>query len=214
MTCETALLLISGHLDRENTAQEEDALSAHLEQCPQCRQVLEAFRQAETGLNHITAEVPVDFCDRVMDQIRRKASPNRKRAKWAAMGSLAAAIAVVMGICWYTLPGGLQAQQNVTDATVPMMARTLGETGAAYSSEAAVAVDPAELARQLGAPVVALEHFVEELENCGSEVMDDGSMLYLLETAQIAAKLGRKYEVMVYDPGTAAEISFALVRAE
>lgn len=212
MKCEEALLLISGHLDLENTPQEEAALEAHLAECEDCRRLLADLQAADAGLADLTVPAPEGFADRVMEQVRAKASPRRKHAKWVAMGGLAAAVVLVMGIGYYTLPGGQSAQDASPEAAVPMMVRTLGEEDAACSGEAPAAADPADLARQLGAPVVVLDGFVEELEGCGSEVLDDGSLLYLLETAETAAQLGRQYGAMVYDPGAAAEVSFAVVK--
>ena len=50
MTCEDALVLLSGHLDGENSEEEEAQLSAHLRQCPACRELLAAFQAADQGI--------------------------------------------------------------------------------------------------------------------------------------------------------------------
>lgn len=228
MNCEQALLLISGHLDNGNSPQEEADLQAHLEACPQCRQVLEDFRMADAGLLDGTVEAPAGLCDRVMEQVRRKASPKRKQAKWVTMGALAAAAALVMGIGYYTLPGGSAAQDGAVFTAADNLARSAAEVlvvaeeevmteadmempAESESAPLAPITDPADLARRLEAPVVVLEEAVAELDGLGWEQLDDGAVLYLLDTAEAAGELGRTYGAMVYDPGTAAEVSFALV---
>ena len=50
MTCEDALVLLSGHLDGENSEEEEAQLSTHLRQCPACRELLAAFQAADQGI--------------------------------------------------------------------------------------------------------------------------------------------------------------------
>ena len=49
MNCEEALVLISGHLDHENTAEEEAQLQRHLEACAACRSLLDTLREMENG---------------------------------------------------------------------------------------------------------------------------------------------------------------------
>lgn len=58
MTCEDALVLLSGHLDGENSEEEEAQLSTHLRQCPACRELLAAFQAADQGILSLEEEPP------------------------------------------------------------------------------------------------------------------------------------------------------------
>ena len=68
MTCDEALELISGHIDQENTPEEEALLQAHLQTCAQCREVLQAFIDMEGGISCLE-EPPADLRERVMEAI-------------------------------------------------------------------------------------------------------------------------------------------------
>ena len=58
MKCEDALLLISGHVDQANTPEEEACLLVHLERCPACKRVLQAFEEMDAGLAALQEEPP------------------------------------------------------------------------------------------------------------------------------------------------------------
>lgn len=236
MRCEEALLLISGHLDKENTPREEQELQQHLEQCEECRRILEQFQAADAGLLELESMPPEGFSDRVMESVRKKAAPGRKKGKWIAMGAMAAAVVLVMGIGYYTLPGMSMQDAAFAGGVETMVARSTAADGFAYTMEETVedavceaqepaapaeaasaadeekyAFDPADLAMELRAPVVVLKDRVPELDGLVPEQLPDGRELYLLSSPEEAARLGKLYSVMVYDPGTDAEVSFAVV---
>ena len=82
--CERCMELLSLRLDEELTAEEEQWLSQHLEQCPDCREIAEQLAQvhgAFTQLEDIPA--PEGFAQGVMARIRaEEAAPNpRKQTK-------------------------------------------------------------------------------------------------------------------------------------
>ena len=66
MKCEDVLLLISGHIDGENTAEEEQLLQAHLCDCEDCRRVLQAYEAADAGLMQAKEPAPEGLCADVM----------------------------------------------------------------------------------------------------------------------------------------------------
>ena len=60
MTCEDALILLSGHLDGVNTQEEETELFAHLQSCAGCRDLLAAFgpEGADRALRWLRGDLP------------------------------------------------------------------------------------------------------------------------------------------------------------
>ena len=69
--CEDYLELISAKLDGELTAEEEARLAAHLEQCPQCRALLEELGGLSDALRTLPeAEPPVGLTEQVMSLLQ------------------------------------------------------------------------------------------------------------------------------------------------
>ena len=58
MNCNDYLPLLSGHLDGENSPEEEQRLQAHLAQCANCRARLQAFERGDRLLRADTAVPP------------------------------------------------------------------------------------------------------------------------------------------------------------
>lgn len=58
MNCNDYLSLLSGHLDGENSPEEEQRLQAHLAQCANCRARLQAFERGDRLLRADTAVPP------------------------------------------------------------------------------------------------------------------------------------------------------------
>ena len=58
MNCNDYLPLLSGHLDGENSPEEEQRLQAHLAQCASCRARLQAFERGDRLLRADTAVPP------------------------------------------------------------------------------------------------------------------------------------------------------------
>ena len=66
MNCEDALCLISGHIDGQNTAEEEALLQAHLENCASCREILQAYQAVDQGVAALEEEPPQGLAEAVM----------------------------------------------------------------------------------------------------------------------------------------------------
>lgn len=201
MTCEEALVLISGHLDNENTTEEEMQLHAHLEHCAQCRQVLEAFREIDTDIADLTEEVPAGLREDVMAAIRREAAPKKKKKqiRWAPVAA-AAALVLVIGASAMHMPS-FRAEQ---ETAAPMMARSMPAEAAlmdtSVEAAAAAEIDLQELADDLQADVAVTFELLPELEVCPCETLDSGFLLYRLESADAAVELSRRYGIELYQP--------------
>ncbi len=93
MDCSEALTLLSGRLDGENTAEEERALQEHLDACPDCRAILEAYQAIDRGVSALAGEPPEALARGVMEAVRR---PVKKRRFYYGGGTLAAAALIAL----------------------------------------------------------------------------------------------------------------------
>lgn len=89
MECEQILLLLSGYIDRENTAEEERQLQTHLASCAKCRALLADLEAIDLGVAALSAEPPEALAAGVMAQLK---TPARKRRLYFGGGTLAAAM--------------------------------------------------------------------------------------------------------------------------
>ena len=189
MNCEEALVLLSGHLDHENTAEEEAQLQTHLQACPDCRQLLAAFEAADAGLLSLEAEPPADFRDGVMNAIRQEAAGKKKRRSvWAGL-AVAAALTVVVGTT------ALRSAGQSNEAAAPQAAafRTM------VTEEAAAAPEPAaETAPNVQAAMdsVSIESAMEQPDT-------DEAMLF---TAEPNAGASMSNDLASCDPQTLADL--------
>lgn len=110
MTCEDAMMLLSGHLDGVNTQEEESELFAHLQTCSGCRDLLAAFEAADAGIAALEAEPPAGLTDRILDAVRQEPRRRKSARPWLVPVATAAAVAVV---CW----AGLQALPQMSTST-------------------------------------------------------------------------------------------------
>ena len=204
MTCEEYIPLISGLLDKENLGSETADLELHLQSCAHCRQLLDTLSSNDLLLKEVQFAPSEDLEARIMSGVRRKSNPMRKYLKWGAMGSMAAAVLLVIGLSYYT--PGLTVPAADENAAIMTVRETEGE--AAYSEE----VNPAELARELNAPVVVLTEIVPELEDLQYEVLSDGSRLYRLDSMETGIELSRTHRAWLISPVVEAICSYALVQ--
>lgn len=99
MNCEQALELLSGHLDGQNTPEEELTLQAHLAECAACRALLEAFTAVDQGVAQLEAEPPEALLTGVMARIEADGAavtPMKKRRFFFGPGTAVAAVAAVL----------------------------------------------------------------------------------------------------------------------
>ena len=118
MTCENAILLMSGHLDGENTAEEESLLSAHLERCEDCRRLMSAYEEIETNTAALEAPVPEGLKRGVLYRIDREANPKKYRKRFPFAGTLigaaAAVLVLLVGVGVIPMPQLLSAKKGAS----------------------------------------------------------------------------------------------------
>ena len=206
MTCEEAILLISGRLDAENTAEEEALLNDHLASCPSCSSLWQQLRTIDRDLQGLQEEVPADLHADIMDEVRKQARRRRVRALYPAL--TAAAVALVIGLGVRDLP---------KEAAAPQEARfveTVGTTDSDCAVEESCSLfvsDEADLAEVYQADVVVMHSVLEELQDHPYETLEDGSRLYRLGDKDGAKKLSQSYDLELYQPQgePAADVSYA-----
>jgi anti-sigma factor RsiW len=199
MTCEEALTLISAKLDGTLSPAEEDALQAHLERCPDCRQVLQELTDAENGILELQADPPDTLVPGVMKKIRRarEKKAERKGFFWSAgvLASAAAVLAVLFGLGLIQLPG--------FDRSAPATA-AIGhfyENAVEDEHESAARIaderDCAVLVVQTRGGTIA------ELDGLDCQTLADGAKLYTTDNTKLqsiqAAHKG-DWAMAVYEP--------------
>ena len=107
MNCNDYLPLLSGHLDGENSPEEEQRLQAHLAQCANCRARLQAFERGDRLLRADTAVPPAGLTASILAAAAK--TPQRLvkkpcRAYWGGLATGLAAAALVV----FTLLGPLK----------------------------------------------------------------------------------------------------------
>lgn len=100
MKCEEALLLLSGHIDGQNTPAEERALQAHLAVCASCRARLEDFVRIDGGLADLEEDPPAQLAGAVMGRVHAEAelvnSRKKRRFLFRRTVMVAAAAAILL----------------------------------------------------------------------------------------------------------------------
>lgn len=121
MNCEQMLELLSARLDGELNQTEEQAVQAHLEQCPECRALWEQISALQFSLDDLeTIPAPEDFAQGVMARVRQesrrpKVVPLWKHRQVKALMGVAACAALIVGL-------GSIRMGNSKEAAAPMMA--------------------------------------------------------------------------------------------
>lgn len=150
MNCNDYLPLLSGHLDGENSPEEEQRLQAHLAQCANCRARLQAFERSDRLLRADTAVPPAGLTASILAAAAKTPQrPVKKpcRAYWGGLATGLAAAALVVFTLLGPLKGFAQQKANDTAATAAFYhdAATSGvgapECKAADTDDAAAAYD-------------------------------------------------------------------------
>ena len=219
MTCEEALVLLSGHLDGTNTKEEAAQLREHLDVCAACRDLLEAFQEADQGLLELKAEAPEQLCENVMQAIRVEAKPKKMARRWRSL-AIAAGLLLVIGFGAMSAPEEIQENSAVLAARQTAAPVEYVEADPAYDPEKGffyydhtVIIDPQTLAEERGADVAVTHELFPEMEVCSCEILENGSLLYQFETTDGAVQLSRGYGVELYQPanGSVSDVSYALL---
>ena len=199
MKCEDALLLISGHIDGENSLEEEQLLQAHLADCEACRAILQAWTEADQGIASLEEDAPADLCEKVMASI---GAPKKKQRWWPVLAT-AAAVALVIGLGSDYVPAVQE------EAAMPMAART-ASVEFAETADFFPEINGQILSDVRTAYVVEVSELLPEMENCPYEELEDGSLLYLLPSIEMAVELSETYglELFIHQQ---AEEAYALL---
>ena len=101
-SCKFYQELISSMADGELSAEEQAVLAPHLEHCPDCAALYEAFQSISGLIAGDLAEPPETLSENVMAQLRRAdiRAKNRKKKHWKAPLATAACLAVVIAAAW------------------------------------------------------------------------------------------------------------------
>ena len=100
--CEYYQELISRLVDDELSAEEQAVLVSHLEHCPDCAALVQAFQSISGVIAEDLAEPPEALSENVMAELRREAikTKNRKKRRWKGPLATAACLAVVIAAAW------------------------------------------------------------------------------------------------------------------
>lgn len=101
-SCEFYQELISSMADGELSAEEQAVLAPHLEHCPDCAALYEAFQSISGLIAGDLAEPPETLSENVMAQLRRAdiRAKNRMKKHWKGPLATAACLAVVIAAAW------------------------------------------------------------------------------------------------------------------
>ena len=102
MNCEQMTLLMSAWLDGELSEAEEKQMKEHLEQCAECRALMEQLQALHTSFSDLEEiPAPEGFADSVMERIARESKPKVvplfKRPQIRSLAALAACAALFVG---------------------------------------------------------------------------------------------------------------------
>ena len=208
MTCEDALLLLSGHLDQCNTDEETCVLQEHLRQCEHCRALLQELERQDKKLKELWAEQPQHIRENVMNQIKPETTVRKqKKRAWFSIAAAAAMLALLSGVGFLSLPNAAENGQIPAPAAMralPEEAAASAETMILSAGDAAaydtLVLDAQEMADRLGADLIVIETVFPELEACETKTLGDGSILYTLLEKDDAVQLSRVYGVALYQP--------------
>ena len=102
MTCAQALELISARLDGELSPEEDAALQAHLELCPDCKRLADSLRGMDALLSSLEEPAPKSLKQGVLYRIDQASGKAKKPRRWfgpgTAIGAVAAALVLLVGL--------------------------------------------------------------------------------------------------------------------
>lgn len=188
MTCEDALILLSGHLDGVNTQEEETELFAHLQSCAGCRDLLAAFEAADAGIQALEAEPPAGLSERILAAVRQEPRRQKRVRPWLAPVATAAVLALV---CWAgirTLPMlGSQTANTALTQTARAEMTTADTTVAETPSEENCTADAAMPEAYTEADAASYGSDMDAAANCAEADLD--AVAAALRTEETAAVL-------------------------
>ena len=121
MNCEQMTLLMSAWLDGELSEQEEQQMKEHLEQCAECRALMEQLQALHTSFSDLEEiPAPEGFADSVMERIARESKPKVvplfKRPQMRALSALAACAVLFIGFGSIKMGGSAKSEAAAAPA--------------------------------------------------------------------------------------------------
>ena len=154
--CSEMQELISRLLDEDLSGGERSALMEHLEGCPTCRAMYEAFSALSDSLQSELEEPPESLHENVMAELRREQIRKRNRRPWRTVLSVAAVAALVLGIRFAVLDrdasDGLRAKAPMAASVQRQELRSAEDDGLMATQRLGEAAESAE---EEAAPVEA-----------------------------------------------------------
>lgn len=142
MICEKALDLLCELEDGTIRPDDEAALLAHLSTCGSCRAEYTFRETLRAQMASLKAKPPADFSGNVMARIGKEAEKKKARKRWlgpvAALGAVAAMLALTVGTGLVKLPGRDAAPAQAVEEKAPAegapAAEAAGEDAAVYEA--------------------------------------------------------------------------------
>lgn len=154
MNCEQYLELISARLDGELTAQEEAALTAHLQECPACRAIANDLQTLHSALTQSgEVDAPPALSQTVMQKIKTERLAARRRFVRRISG-LAACLALCVGAWHLTRP-----ETPAADPHLPGVVRHMDPQPLALNR-----LDAYSLPDPAGATVEPVAHLLDSVD--------------------------------------------------
>lgn len=207
-------LLLSGHIDGTNTAQQEEVLQKHLARCASCRSTLQDYERNDAMLRSCKKEAPKDFTASVMEAICVE-TPKPKTSRQfpfryaTAIAAVAAVFLIVVstGKLSFSDTGSTavysstqpHTEQEETAIALPKASLSAAENQSSDTVHANV--DCAALAEAEGIPVGVLyaEKAPEIAENA-PVLRLSGAARYTITQAQLEALQGENSDLILYTP--------------
>lgn len=218
-SCEHYQELISRLVDDELSAEEQAVLVSHLEHCPDCAALYQAFQSISGVIAEDLEEPPEALSENVMAELRREAikTKNRKKRRWKGPLATAACLAVVIAAAWL-IPNMFRANSAApseapalaSDQAVPQTRGYGLENGDdPASAEVAVTEAPPETAEAEEAPAEAAEAY--SIEEGAAEEPEEASSAQAFTAGAAGAYSG---EYITLDGESAAAFAALLSGSE
>ena len=124
MTCEQCLDLISARLDGELPPQDEAALTAHLQECPACRVIVNDLMHLHSALTDLgEVDAPAALSQGVMAQIKQEKWRSRRLIR--RISGLAACLVLCVGLFRVMDATYSERNRHSTDPNLSGMARLM-----------------------------------------------------------------------------------------
>ena len=144
-TCEDYIADMNLSIDGLLTPEEEQALQAHLADCPKCRSLYQSYRDIQAAIDEAEVEPPKGLAHSVMTQIhqekvRHSPKATLKRMRFTLVAAVLALVVIAAGK-YIGTPHG-----NTAVSSTPETAAAEAPAEAAANPEAALAAPPEEAA--------------------------------------------------------------------